>query len=964
MAQPPTPPTPPTPAGGGNIDASVSAFVTPNRRTVARFDVPETVVVDDTWEVIRMRGEIAPAAAQASGTSGQFSHLMRFWKCGCWTLIPAQTLLAEVQEAPRLSDVMAGVATALRGFPVFSPESVEGQLRLTVAPGVTSRKGFSKFPPASPSALVNETGDTFLRKNVQAANGGNLTGVLGWAQTVASPVPTPLLSPPTATVPDAPVLTPPAFNTPMDRIWEGQVNLPADAGLFLRFTVPGSLRDHPDRLLALHWAQFAITFLGDGHCVLTEWAQPRGGGAYRWAPRQTFRFAERTQVANAEHTIMIFPVTGPNGERYINFAGGSVGGNINVLQHASETASSREFVYISDPLMRGGDVDDAPPGVVCIAGPVRLDVRRDLRMDAQLSPLLFIPFGQLRDTAVNGPSYTVPRPLHTFMICDPYTDTGEAGYIRMYTDKPDGSTGWLKIGDTQNNLQYWPGSDNCIRPAPLFTFIGGEHWPDYEYSKRTPVLWGYRMNRSPVYQDIAPGTFEANVTSVQLSGDEGDPRQVGGQVVIQDPVGALTRLRRRGYLTANVRVYFIDPATGQEQFVNLFRGSAIRPKAKQLGKYDVDAYLQAGVYQNVTHGGIWNDQTAPNGTIRAPRDYPSTEWREFDVALTGMHERVSTKSARSLLTMRSFGLDESQPKEANGAALPWRVTDAIKFMLGAAGFPDSMIAIADSPIRLYAGIDSVASAQMIDGNTNLLERCVTFARNYLGAYLIFDACYGTRGAWRLVVPPPPGTPPVFHFTRFPASVTAPPHLPEAYPANTTFTIGDAQTYVSPPDMNHLVVFTAAPTDRLGSVRIDKHFYNHDSYPVPLSTRTPNADNPHWVGHELGGVVAMPELWGGQKGTGGYRRTEAALMFVGRRLFDFACRARVIAPITCPLPILKDPQTGLWRTLRFGDPVTLDGEPEWGKNDWFVRSCAPSYTSDTLQLANVQLEKSVPYPWVP
>ena len=962
MTQPPTTPPAPTPAGGGNIDASPSAFVSPHRRTVARFDVPETVVLDDYWEINKPACSIAVPATATNGNMGQFSHMMRFWACGCWTLIPAQMLLSQVTESPRISSVGAGIYTAVVGFPVFTPESVEPETKVKVAPGVVARQTFSKFTPASPAATVNDTGDTFLRKNVQAANGGGAAGVLGWAQNLTSPIPTPLLAPPTANVPDAPVLNLNyTTNTPMDRIWEGQVNLPQDTGLFLRFVVPGSLRDHPDRLITLHWAQYALTFLGDGHCVLTEWARPSGGGEYRWASRQTFQFSDKAQTANAEHTMMIWPVVGPNGERFINFVSGNVGGHIGMFNYAYETASAQEIVYVSDPLMRGGDLDDTPSGVVCVEGPVRMDVRRDLRVDAQLSPLVFIPFGQLQDTPVSGPTFTVPRPLHTSLLCDPYTNSGNAGRIRVYAQNPNGSGSWIKIGDTQNNVEYWPNSDNLVHHAPQLTFTGGEMWPGYEYSRRTPVIWGYKMSRPAVYQEVAPGTFEAPVTSVQLSGDEGDPQQVGGQLMIQDPEGNLTRLGIRGHLTANVRVYFIDPATGQEQFVNLFRGSAIRPKSKQLGKYDVDAYLQAGVYQNVTHGGIWNDQTAPNGTIRAPRDYPSTEWREFDVGLVGMHERLAEKSARVILSSRSFSVDESLPQKQSGAATPWRVTDAIKFMLGVAGFPPSMIAIEDNPIRLYAGLDTKVNDQQIQVNTNLLERCVTFARNYLGAYLIFDACYGTRGAWRLVVPPPVGTPPVFHFTRFPASVTAPPHLPEAYPANTTFTIGDAQTYVVPPEANHIMLSTNA-VNRVNGVLIVKEVHNFDSYQVPLSTRAPNPDSPHFIGRRRSIIVNMPELWGGMQGKDGYERAEAALMLVGRRLFNYACLARVIAPITCPLPILKDPKTGEWRTLRFGDPVTLDGEPRWGKKDWFVRSCSLSYTSDTLQLANIQLEKTVRYPW--
>jgi hypothetical protein len=76
-------------------------------------------------------------------------------------------------------------------------------------------------------------------------------------------------------------------------------------------------------------------------------------------------------------------------------------------------------------------------------------------------------------------------------------------------------------------------------------------------------------------------------------------------------------------------------------------------------------------------------------------------------------------------------------------------------------------------------------------------------------------------------------------------------------------------------------------------------------------------------------------------------------FVGRRIFNLACRGRKFCHFTSHLALVAPPDplytVHTHRSLRVGDMVTLDGDR------WMVHGCSPHYEKDWEQLADYELE---------
>jgi hypothetical protein len=330
--------------------------------------------------------------------------------------------------------------------------------------------------------------------------------------------------------------------------------------------------------------------------------------------------------------------------------------------------------------------------------------------------------------------------------------------------------------------------------------------------------------------------------------------------------------------------------------------------------------------------------------VSASATYPSSEWRDYEVQCVGKWQRLQ----ESFFWFRPDWTDSKNsptPFPDPTVSQPWRVTDIIRTVLNQIGFLDSQIDVFDDPIYLFAnpeiGYEGLVTPTP---GTNVHDFLISLARDYLNAYLLWDMNAGQYGMWRLLRPPD-GTEPIL--ANF---VTAPPdeplrqvHKAVSYGINTYPILGPHAfaTYTVPPEGNLLTVTGATQDTKGGPVRLMQTFFNRDSFTIP-GYPPANPDGLDYLGRLVNIAYTDPTL-----------TLQSAVDWVGRRVFNLACRGQKYARFTAEL-VLAAPGDSVYthrhrRPLRIGDAVTLDGDR------WIVRSCNPAYRKDHLQMAEYELQ---------
>ena len=268
--------------------------------------------------------------------------------------------------------------------------------------------------------------------------------------------------------------------------------------------------------------------------------------------------------------------------------------------------------------------------------------------------------------------------------------------------------------------------------------------------------------------------------------------------------------------------------------------------------------------------------------------YLSPEQSHYELNLVGMWRNLAsdrrTLAQASLLS--KYAIDNDAPPDPTGAIVPWKVTDAIRDILKQAGFPEWMINIPDSPIRLWAGIATLITDTQLTVDSDFLVQLIRFSELYLGQQLWFDPTAGEEGQWRLIKDAgKPGQTPVFHFKTYAMTAGIPPHLPQGYPIDHGFVTGPLQSYTVPPEYNNVIVITTAEGLIFGSNKkqgsVASTMTNFDSYSPPGSTVPLDPDNPHYLGHEQTYFHIDATLMGA--GDNAYEDAQRACDYVALRL---------------------------------------------------------------------------------
>jgi hypothetical protein len=903
-----------------------SGDITPGRATRLHLDLPSTVAVDGAWGGCRYGDQVATIAAAALGKDSGSTENMRYWPgARAWTLTPLQEWATRYQEA-----LPAGVTSDdfLLSPGLLDSAPLVDHLGATV--GLAAVQAIWNVPfgvgmNVTPGVL--EVGDPLTYKQITAGQ--------SWEGLITSSVP--VAGPQDGT-------TLPLPNVPLDCLLYTNINEREDQGYYLRWVVPGTPLHYPDWVMNFFFGQYALAVTGDGMCHLCEYCRPytgsAGGGSYRWQLRRSMRYCRPSLVCNTTHTMTIFPVRGRFGQKYIEFYGNNM--ESSVLALGARAASALEETYEAEPIIRGFDTDEAP-GYVTKAAPARIDVRRDLRVGWQLSRLVFSPTaGKIIDAPWTTPQFTTPRPVRIradFRLPD-----------LLQPGMPGVGTVATILSDTRTGAILDPTSAIASQSLTLEIDLIANTVHD------SPVFYGYDLRRDPYTMNITPGELATSVRTYAGQVMADDPSLDRADIQLYDPTDALQKLRQRGQLDAKVTTTALVPdgegGTRAAQ-ITLFRGMITRPRRTRLGK-----------------------ATQPE------RFFPSTEWSLYNLPLEGMAARLRELN-NFRLDFRIFGADEDAAVDPYAHVLPpWKVTDVIRYLLCVSGIDPLFIDIDDNPLRLWVGggLDDQQSDLWYDPNVDVLDRILALARNYLGARLVYDLSAGVlaplgrtdagspEGAWRLLYPAAPDAPPVLNFAAdrtdgTPVAVAGP-HAylsPAAFPpdpdngAPTTFFTGPADSYVVPPEANHVYVFTVAEgITGTKPFRIDRHRYNFKSYAVPRSGLVPDPTSPHYIGREKLLLVPAPELWIDAGREDDFYRAKSAVNLVAERLLNYACRARLIQPVHAPLAVLQDGDTGRWRIPRYGDPVTFRGEA-----GWFIRSVSPDYEYDVCQMAHYELERLEP-----
>lgn len=845
--------------------------MTSGRSTTLTLDGQETVVTEPGIRLLRTGVEVAKRGAE--GTSNQNERVnMRYLSNGAWIISPYQYDIANIQENS------VGLSYVIRA----------SQMNFAQTTGLSGVQAmFQEFNNWAQSSLAGATygvnvpafGDYFIKKIIPAT--GSCIPNAGFD-------------------PSYPVIPYPSTDIPMDRIGVSKNTFRANQGFFLRWTVPMSTNVYTRYLFTFFFGQYAIV-VGTVFLYLFEYCQPTTTAAFRWIQRAQFQQGAQGAMPGTSHSMGIFPHRSPDNINYIAFTDISTGNspqNNTREVLTSKSSVSNEFIYKGDQTVRQGDVDPAPSLVTSVNN-IRIDVRRDLRVQLQVSTLGFPTTATLidDDTVAGGLCWTGnANPIVPKVMASNTSST--------YTITPS-------ILDGTTFTTFIPGTG--IFPLVQFAFVSD--------GNDTPILWGYTLKQLPKIDTANPGSFVVSGKSYDIDMAAGDPQTESFTVSgIVDLPNVHTRLDKRERFAANLATTYTPKNGGGPVNISLSRGVITGNQGERKGV------------------GRTSSGEAP-------------DWYEYALTGAGMWDRL-----KEWVEGPFFRIYAMDPTAASNTILTWKITDAIRDCLGACGFPDSQINIPDLPNRFWPGQTQKLEDTTINPTANIAEWLVRVCRSYLGAFLHYEANAGAQGQWILIF----GTPlvggvyiPVLNFTQNSHGKFAPPTSLNAYPDGTV-PYFKMRKSTRRPDANLIVVLAPVPATNANTLMaVPGVAANPLSYKVPGMSTAPDPNHPDYLGYCKKIEIIADYLYVPDS-TGGYAATQQAVNWETRRLYDFLCHGQRIKTIKAPLAFIHDSRIATsassgYRPLRFQDPVAIDGDATW-----LVKSVNPSYSNDGTQMANYEL----------
>lgn len=884
--------------------------VTWYRKTRVLWDSPHPVLVDPIESITRGGSEIHPSPA---------SQNVQLLLSGGWIIEahqeqphylnesgdPTNSILRSTGPVPRINTDPKVVET-----PAFrSPDDL---------PGVIGTGGLA-------SAVV--AGVALAKANIPA---------------VSSYVAT-YHAPDMAAHPEVP-LNP---NIGMERWFVSTVQFDKDQPFYIRFEMPQSGMNTPDVLFSWHFSnEYVVYFLGDGTAKLFYFT-PAGSTLAAFSTGSIlidqWRWSEPRQVMNNTHTFRIIPHHSP-GKKHLHTNSGV---NDNAPSNANRpnswlagaTVTTGHYTDLASaivPAILGGGLASLPTDVPKLAnaaretfraqpyavppGPVRLGVRSDLTPRIQAAIATY-PTGIL----IDGPFAISPYSITGFgtrsevtLSWQATTPTGTSLNGVLY----DAVTGLpltlLASGATTgNNWRRYRLVRGHSHYFAKFTFT-----PSSGLYPRSPILWRYTVSKPGYFELHDAGEWEAgDFRSLRATGGENDPRQVSGELVMNDPKGEMLKLNKRG-----------------------------RVPVKVISEFDPNPLLWSVYFQGRAEKNEAEKKGIPNP---AGKLWPSSEYRSYQCHLIGEWARLE----RAQLPEKPYfvGLDPTAPPyppghELEGISVPMKVTDVIRLAFGWAGYTSDMIDVPDINIRFHVAPGEGKMAQFLPALGSIGEWIVTAALEWLNFWVTFDANAGANGKWRVL---PHTTEPYTPLYAFSSAVPVGKLAlhPGSYPAQTCwFERESLRTWVRAPEGNavHVVGLEQIDRNRRGAI-IDQwirnpkaaNFFTDSSGNTVI---TADSNHPDYTDGCMEPIVVVDAGL----------TTQESVNRVAKRVYDVACHGVKMCSFEAPLVLVSPAMTGdaqqvRWRPLRFYDPVSING------SIWLIRDVVIDYDRDAKQMATYECQ---------
>lgn len=832
--------------------------LTPNREVTIELDRAGSVLVEPWFAKCRRLFEIQhPILDNVEQLAS-----------GVFILKPNNTSLATLHET-------TSGQTTIRRLNVFNAPSVVQEIPV--------QRSKTELTGVSPGANVSASGDHFLLKRVPA------TGT--WNNSLAEIRPLP-------TLPTTP-------NYPLDPLVQLNTGLDvADQGYIVRWVMPGHGQEYVDWPFAFRfggpltqsgYGEFMLVIGGEGRALLYEWI----GDPAAWVLVDDWRYAPAALVPGSPCTMRLIPHAGRWLEfrTHVNDKNPVAAPLLAQRRTAFYGIQTSTHAHLYEVTNRSA-LPPRPNGLsypVTGPGQPEFRVRRDVGLRFQLADVTYPATGTLEDEVFTIPNVNFSDHVLAIRLFDmiqfdsltlqPHGSTSAVAVhgITGVTLTP-GVENW-QLGGQTILLQGFQlaGRPNAVKVRVTLT----NNTPGGPYS---PWLFGYEAfklgenNTSPNAPLVIDGTHyrQSPVTRVNISGANFDASHETASLRISDLVNRCSRLGVRGEGTIRVKSTF-DPAQPNKETV-LFDGYWTRAEGQLRG--------------------------------RAGATYPSPLWTSYELTCLGQWKRLAERDFVELEAM-AFDTDPnltSPPPPQNGTTPPWKVTDAIRYLLSMAGIADSQILVPDLPIRMYRDGPDARDTMIIYPGDGIAEFIIKLAKDYLNAFLIFDANALTDGAWRLKLMPTGNESAIHTFTDdLPAAGRITTHA-GSYPSNTTWIARDSlYEWTIPPENTWVLVTGEYPKTK----RYPVEHNNPKAYNKP-GENTADVNHPDYTDGRFRPLYNRhdPTL-----------TTPAAVKFVARRLFDIACRAQRFARFGCPLPIVNaaaiEPTvytTHTHRPLMFGDVV--------------------------------------------
>lgn len=627
-----------------------------------------------------------------------------------------------------------------------------------------------------------------------------------------------------------------------------------------------------------NFGTWAVSLGIDGYATLFEKIAGTGASQDDWAQRHQFRYSSDTRSHGGWHWLYVLP----HGRRRLIFrtfqaSGQPDGGGPLALQRL---AARREAVNVSVYTHNAMVTGHAFQRTICGAGNVRVDTSPEFRFQFGIAQGRYATVGTLVD---------LPFTLRQIV------PTGTGMKIVAQWDLPTGTDITASMYDAQTHALLatdgagtWYTANNQINYYVKFQLTGD--------GSATPLLHGYLIEIQPSLVLSEPTVVETTdqILDIDINGPSEDPSHENGTLVLDDRTGALAMLGQRSRIPCELWTTYTN--TGLR--TKLFEGEIARATALRKTSLATEGALGGG----------------------AARVYPASDWAEYECLIIGRWAQLFEKVATSRERFAHDFLAAINP--VTGELPGWKVSEIIRFLFNKCGVPDSQLDLPADELRITPSDDP--NDFVLQGANYYAPAIQRFARLYLD-WLVFydpnagvDGPSGYTGMWRAKYAPRyPYINLLQTFVMEPDQANALPHHPGAYTSGRTFVRhGTFRKFTQAPEGNLVVVMGLGERLSDGKQMVLQNYPLQNQASYSADPALPTADNTSvdYLGREVPILYIDPHL-----------NTQAVVDRVARRIFEQACRGRVVMQFQAPLVLVTDNEDTLQqrpRPLRIGDLVRV------------------------------------------